>query len=282
MPRTTILDLPTELLQDVFEYLDWDCSKDLTPIRSEIVNISSTCWHLRKAVLPLLFRNVSLKLRWAHGALIQPGMLSLRQTCPHLASYVKCVHVETLFGHFKELRSNMSPFALPKELQQWLDSTKALPNDTEHALYSSERDVVKDLTERLLSTQQCVEFLQHAPQDVQTRFRHLARSLSDQVLATPPPSAMESDTMHRGLRDVIGDETFFDDAREEARSIASTLRNLRAPSKARDIRFLLDAFFVLLLCFPSRLNTLVFESLPTDRSKYAPAYITPRDTRDMC
>ena len=264
MARTTVLDLPTELLQDVFEYLDWDRSKDLTPVRPQIINISATCWHLRKAVLPLLFRNVSLKLRWAHGALIQPGMFSIRQQCPHLAKYVKCIHVETLFGHYKELKSSMSPFALPKELQQWMDSIATLPSDTGNIVYSSESDIVTNLAERLLDTPQCIEFLQHARQDVQTRFRHLAYSLSDQALATPLFSTTETD-VRREPRNVIGDENFFDDAREEANYIASTQRNVRAPSKGRDVRFLLDAFFVLLLCFPSQVNSLVFESLPTDR-----------------
>ena len=264
MQGTTILDLPTELLQDVFEYLDWDRSKDLTPVRPEIVNISATCWHLRKAVLPLLFRNVSLKLRWAHGALIQPGMFSIRHQCPHLAKYVKCVHVETLFGHYKELDLTMTPFALPRELQHWLDSISSFPNDTGNSIYSSNCDRVKDIAQRLLDTPQCVEFLRHSTHDVQTRFRRLAHSLSDQVLATPLFRTTDIDA-RRDPQNIIGDETFFDEAREEAIHATSPQASTNTRTRNRDLRSRLDAFFVFLLCFPSQLNSLVFESLPNDR-----------------
>ena len=99
----------------------------------------------------------------------------------------------------------------------------------------------------------------NAPDDVLSRFQHLASTLVEEILQMPRAFGTSlSSILPEGL-DLIGDETFFDDEHEE----------LRAENKIRiqnrRLRFKLDAFFVLLLCFPSRLTCLVFESLPTDR-----------------
>lgn len=88
---TTILDLPTELLEHVFAYLDWDRSIHLTPVRPDIANISLVCHQLRKAVIPLYFRHVKLRLRWYHDELVEPKLFKLRLDHPDLVKHVRCV-----------------------------------------------------------------------------------------------------------------------------------------------------------------------------------------------
>ena len=74
----TILTLPTELLDRVYSYLDWDPSTSLQPVRPGIISISLTCKRLRETVLPLVFKNVTLKLRWVEGSLAEPALFRIR------------------------------------------------------------------------------------------------------------------------------------------------------------------------------------------------------------
>ena len=266
MSGTTILDLPTELLQQTFEYIDWDRSQDLTPNRPNIINISFTCRHLRKAVLPILFRGVSLKLRWVNGALAEPGLLRLRQQCPELLKHTKCVHVETLFGHFRDPRPSIRSFGVPKELQQWLDSITSLPRSINvgQCTYKSDRDAA-EISKALCATSQCKELLQNAPDDVISRFQHLADGLVKQILEMPRAFGSSLSSVFPDGRDLIGDESFFDEEDEDALLATATRRITNRTVESRALRFKLDAFFVLMLSFPPRITFLVFESLPTDR-----------------
>ena len=224
------------------------------------------CRDLRKAVLPVLFRNVTLKLRWVNGALAEPGLLRLREQCPQLAKYARCVYVATHFGHFRDPRSTMGSFSIPKELQHWLEciavATRSPGNNASSACPRISNEVAAEM---LLATSQCRAFLSNADGGVQARFRDLAYSLSEQVIHTPGVFSLgdDSSSSMTDVQGLLGDETFFDDVREEARSPAVTEATGRTSS--RDLRFKLDAFFVILLCFPFRLTSLVFESLPTDR-----------------
>ncbi|TKA62535.1 hypothetical protein B0A55_12570 [Friedmanniomyces simplex] len=59
-----LLALPTELLDRIASYLDWDRAASLIPRRPDIHTLTLTCQHLRATTLPLLFRNVTLTLRW--------------------------------------------------------------------------------------------------------------------------------------------------------------------------------------------------------------------------
>jgi hypothetical protein len=264
MSGTTILDLPTELLQQTFEYIDWDRSQHLTPIRPNIINISFTCRHLRKAVVPILFRNVSLKLRWVNGALGEPGLLRLRQQCPELLKHTKCVYVDTLFGHFRDPRSSTRSFGVPKELQQWLDSITSLPHsiNVSQSTYKPDRDAA-EMSQSLFQTTQCKELLQNAPDDVLSRFQNMAYALVKEILEMPRAYGSALSAVLPDISALISDGNSFDDEDREALTI--TNRESKRRIQNRNLRFKVDAFFVLLLSFPSRLNFLVFESLPTDR-----------------
>ncbi|OQN97078.1 hypothetical protein B0A48_16882 [Cryoendolithus antarcticus] len=149
--RSGILDLPSELHEQIWTYVDWDSAKLLLPDRPDIFAISLTCSTLRKAVLPLLFRHVVLRLRWAQGALYEPTLLKLRRNHPDLAQYVRTVQIRAEYGqvdlpinwsfaeydkvaHTREkwskyekrcVRISESPaLVLGETVEQWLDPAK--------------------------------------------------------------------------------------------------------------------------------------------------------------
>lgn len=263
MTTTTIFNLPTELLQNIFEYLDWDRSEHLEPTRPDIFNISLVCKPFHEAVIPILFRNVSLKLRWVNGALAEPKLLRLRQECPHLTKYMRCVYVQTFFGHFRDSGARMKPFSIPTELQSWLDSTVATSKAVSirnggTAISEGQASLT---AEKLRGTPQCEKLLESSPSDVQERFSSLAQTISADTLADTPlgwsPEFITS----------LGEETFFDDGRESPSTPGSPQASLLASRRdKRDLRFRLDALFLTMLCFPPRLTSLVFESMPGDRA----------------
>jgi len=134
MSRPTILDLPAELLDRVYSYLDWDRTISLTPEREDIFNISLACKHLRDSILPLVFRNVRLSLRWIDGELIEPSLFRLRRHHPELAQHVRCVHIDTKHGHYYGRRRTETPFRLPEESYNWLNPELAVWSDSRHYL----------------------------------------------------------------------------------------------------------------------------------------------------
>lgn len=89
-----LIDLPTELLDGVFSYLDWDPADSLYPSRDDLINASLTCKQLRKVLEPAIFRNVTLRLCWAQGRLIEPRWYRLRKRRPELAKHVRCVYIQ--------------------------------------------------------------------------------------------------------------------------------------------------------------------------------------------
>ena len=93
LPSTPMLKLPNELLDQIFSYLDWDRSKDLYPTKPDIINGSLTCRKLREALKPLVFRDVTLRLRWVRGQLIEPCLYRLRREYPELARHIRCVYI---------------------------------------------------------------------------------------------------------------------------------------------------------------------------------------------
>ncbi|KAF2171241.1 hypothetical protein M409DRAFT_50707 [Zasmidium cellare ATCC 36951] len=102
--RMPLIDLPTELLDEVFSYLDWDPSRSLYPTRDDVLNASLTCRQLRKVLEPAIFRNVTLRLCWAEGRLIEPRWYCLRKQRPDIAKH----------------RDNLEPFVVPEGVDDWL------------------------------------------------------------------------------------------------------------------------------------------------------------------
>lgn len=89
-----LIDLPTELLDQVFSYLDWDPTQSLYPSRDDLLSASSTCRQLRKVLEPAIFRNVTLRLCWAEGRLIEPRWYCLRTKRPDIVKHVRCVYIQ--------------------------------------------------------------------------------------------------------------------------------------------------------------------------------------------
>lgn len=119
MAKTTILSLPNELIEHICNYLDWNPHTSLRPSKADIRNISLVNRQIRDAVLPILFRDVKLRLRWDEGCLIEPKLFRLRREHGHLMKHVRCVHVQTTFGHFPHQHFGYQPFSVPETLQDW-------------------------------------------------------------------------------------------------------------------------------------------------------------------
>ncbi|EME87706.1 uncharacterized protein MYCFIDRAFT_75550 [Pseudocercospora fijiensis CIRAD86] len=69
--------LPTELLDQIFGYLDWNRDEDLYPSKQSVITSSVTCKQLRKVLAPLVFQDVTLKICWAGGVLVSPALLKV-------------------------------------------------------------------------------------------------------------------------------------------------------------------------------------------------------------
>ena len=99
---TSLLELPTELLDRIFTCLDWDRSTSLQPVKDDIFSVSLTCKRLRQAILPIAFRDVTLRLRWTEGTLIEPSIYRLRRDRPHLAQHIRCVCIRVQYGEIEQ------------------------------------------------------------------------------------------------------------------------------------------------------------------------------------
>ncbi|KAI6898548.1 hypothetical protein KC318_g10084 [Hortaea werneckii] len=119
-PHPIILTLPPELLHHIFALLDWDRSSHLTPDRADILNVSLTCKHLRHIITPLLFRNVTLCLRWVDGELLEPALLRLRREKPELSRWIRNVHVHTAAGYRPRQTTSPPALAAPDDIEDWL------------------------------------------------------------------------------------------------------------------------------------------------------------------
>ncbi|KAK4506865.1 hypothetical protein PRZ48_000598 [Zasmidium cellare] len=126
-----LVDLPTELLDEIFSYVDWDPSQSLYPCRDDLLNASLSCRQLRKVLEPAIFRSVTLRLCWAEGRLIEPRWYCLRKERPEIAKHVRCVYIHT--GSEACLhciqRDNLEPFVVPEGVEDWL-SLSNKPEDS--------------------------------------------------------------------------------------------------------------------------------------------------------
>jgi hypothetical protein len=154
----TIFDLPQELLDRVYFYLDWDRSTHLVPKRQDLLNISLTCKHLRHSVAPLLFRNVSLCLRWYQGILLEPTLFTLRRNRPDLTQHVRCVRICSSNGERASCRIPLggSPtFKAPLDdpNRNWLGPELPMAQDDEYHvnLHAAHREAITSTLTALLS-----------------------------------------------------------------------------------------------------------------------------------
>ena len=262
MSPTTLLDLPTELLQKTFDYLDWNQLECLTPSRPDIYAISVTCHHLREAVVPILFRNVTLKLRWVDGALVEPAIFRLRKECPHLARYIRCVYVETLFGHFADVEWKMKTFTMPDDFQSWINPTTESDNDDRGHQHHQKR--INETARALFESSQYKELLSKCPQVIQSHANKLLRQLfGDNIEMQLYRPSIDNTPFSSGPLERLGEGTLYDFSRENHAPSPGSTTSQRL--QYRNLRLQQDALFIVMLCLPHTLTSLVFESLPTDR-----------------
>ncbi|KXT02789.1 hypothetical protein AC578_5376, partial [Pseudocercospora eumusae] len=114
--------VPTELLDQIFGYLDWNRDEDLYPTKQSVINGSVTCKQLREVLVPLVFQDVTLKICWAGGVLVSPALLKLRREKPELARHIKCVYIRTDFTCIAQYDDHLDwkPFVTPQNAENWL------------------------------------------------------------------------------------------------------------------------------------------------------------------
>ncbi|TKA27631.1 hypothetical protein B0A50_04463 [Salinomyces thailandicus] len=280
MHSEALLTLPPELLDRIFAYLDWDRTAHFTPHRPDIFNISLSCRHLRHSVIPLLFRNVTLCLRWVDGELLEPALYRLRRETPHLAQHIRTVYIRSRLG-FRPGRSieetQPTRFAAPEDLEDWLSPELALSSGESEAnrkyyerLHASHRDCIdkalRELYERVSQSHVVAPEVGTAEQ--------VMRSLVAQTsYASLRQKALIADQRARGTQlyyrsteishaqSHLGSASFSLDPREEeddedAHYPAPAWH--MGPSEKR-IKRTVDALAVVMLCLPPTVTEMVFQ-----------------------
>ena len=263
MTTTTLLDLPTELLDKIYAYLDWDKAASVTPVRPDILNVSLTCRHLRVTVLPLVFQNVTLKLRWADGALVEPALLRMRKLHPHLVRYVRCVYIETQYGHIADPEEKLPNFDIPEEVPEWMDPAAVDGDECLPSVLVSHRKRVNEVASELLATRIPGTQSEFSPAD-----EHGALSIVRQLLAQVDHDLrrqMETDGIASTVPDCQGRlgqaalPDMFRDVLTNSVSRESIMNHLGS----RKATLRLEAMLVAMLCLPPSTNSLIFEAYPT-------------------
>ena len=265
MATTTLLDLPTELLDRVYKYIDWDKTKSLTPSRPDIFSVSLTCRHLRQTILPIVFRDVTLKLRWVDDGLLEPALFKIRRDCPHLTRHVRCVYIKTQFG---QSRAEQKPkfFDVPEGLQDWLDPAETASDDATHHLALTHRQRVGEVAENLFSSLQYKERLSRCSSGLRKHAESLDQQISWQTgRARKRQRGLDgADVGTLEALERLGDDLSSDLAREEAVTTRSTDANKLNRNECRSLRLELHALVIVILCLPASLKSLIFEALPRD------------------
>lgn len=257
--RTTILDIPHEILDSVFSYLAWRPHETIVPSCPDIVSISLSCRTLRQAVLPTLFRNVRLKLHWTDGAIAAPGLCKLRQEAPQLLNLVRCVHIKTEYGH--DTAPQLTPFTIPLALNEWVAVGASITEGSERELRHRER--IMEVAHDLYGCSTQPAFPVPGPRETQqivdaffasTETRHDMLSQDARHRMTLGPKHVDTGEQASQYPDLVEVDGAVD-----AHSPVKARRH-----DARRRRLELDALIICMVCLPSRTQSLVFESVPGD------------------
>ncbi|KAI7159906.1 hypothetical protein KC349_g3869 [Hortaea werneckii] len=269
-----ILTLPPELLQRIFAFLDWDRSSRLTPDRDDILNISLTCKHLRHVITPLLFRNVSLCLRWVGGELLEPPLFRLRREKPELSRWIRNVHLHTAIGYRPRQTTSPPVLAAPDDIEDWLSpELTVLDHESEgerkwhQDLHSMHRNrlnhVVQELTHPFSAVSESFEqpssveqlmrklILTTSFESIRLRARVNATSNAASQPQDPSASSLSSvDPLRPSATEDIRVNTF--DGPDRALRWRPTFADRRRKRKV-------DALAVVMLCLPPTLSDITFE-----------------------
>ncbi|KAI7086589.1 hypothetical protein KC356_g4890 [Hortaea werneckii] len=286
----TILTLPPELLHRIFAFLDWDWTAHLTPERGGILNISLTCKHLRHTITPLLFRNVSLCLRWVGGELLEPPLFRLRREKPELSRWIRNVHVHTAIGYdigYRPRQTTSPPvLAAPDDIEDWLSpELTALDQESEgerkwhQDLHSLHRNRLNHLVqERAQSLSTAPESHEH-PHSAEKLMRRLIMTTSSDALkqrhranrsvyeASPLPDSSPSNVRSGDPSRPLATDGNQVDPREELTNAWRWQPDNADRRRKREV----DALAVVMLCLPPTLNDIVLEvgNEPDDANVFA-------------
>ncbi|KAK4948974.1 hypothetical protein LTR10_012347 [Elasticomyces elasticus] len=296
---TNLLALPTELLDRIASYLDWDRAGSLVPRRPDIHSISETCKHLRAATLPLLFRNVTLSLRWQDGVLLEPSLYQLKRERPDLAQHVRSVYVATRLGFRPGTRLGQEApdFRIPDDVEDWLGTEKAGDGSGDARFHSEldemHRNRLDDVVDRLYanlndapvgtatpseassanalssSLEASAALLLLAGKDVagnntaESKIRHLIRHANFTIKQNrPAKKALPTNAVRRDSWEGTWG-TLIGATHLSNNSYASRFDPYHGagPSlrKAQRTKLQIDALATLMLCLPPTVNEIVYE-----------------------
>ena len=285
-PHPIILILPPELLQRIFARLDWDRSSHLTPDRGDILNISLTCKHLRHIVTPLLFRNVTLCLRWVGGELLEPALLRLRREKPELSRWIRNVHVHAAAGSRPGQTTSPPVLAAPDDIEDWLSpELTVLDHESEgerqwhQDLHSSHRNRLNHVIQERAHPIPIVSERHEQPYAAEQLMRKLIMTTSFDALkqrsrtngsvneASPPRDPFPSNLSPEEPRRPLTTDENHVDLFENLANIWRWHPTNAERRRKRDV----DALAVVMLCLPPTLSDITFEvgSGPDDAHLFA-------------
>ncbi|KAI7162025.1 hypothetical protein D0869_03824 [Hortaea werneckii] len=269
-----ILTLPPELLQRIFAFLDWDRSSHLTPDRDDTLNISLTCKHLRHIITPLLFRNVTLCLRWVGGELLEPALLRLRREKPELSRWIRNVHVHAAAGFRPRQTTSPPALAAPDDIEDWLSpELTVLDHESEgerkwhQDLHSSHRNRLNHVVKERAHSIPIVSERHERPHGAEQLMRKLIMTTSFHALkrrfranstvceaSLPQPSSPSNLSPGHPFRPLATDDSHLGPFDESVQTWKwhPTQADRR---RKRDV----DALAVVMLCLPPTLNDITFE-----------------------
>lgn len=279
MGSTTLLSLPTELLDRVYSHLDWDRSRSLYLERPDIVNISLTCVQLRQSVLPLLFRHVILKLRWVDGALIEPTLFRLRRYEPQLARHVRSVLIQTEFGQYVDPDFVIPGFAVPEALSDWVNPA-SIPDDPTRAVEICHRQSVMEVARSLFEKCEHADLSGPYGEELKKRVTNFSYHIFGKQNSLDSSSSTATPDDESRLLGPIGqsrsagwtnasrtslDESRYLDSVHGADLLPADSESRTSRSECIRLKLELDALVVVMLLLPATVTSVSFEAHPRGR-----------------
>lgn len=188
---------------------------------------------------------------------MEPALFRIRRDHPHLANYVRSVYIETQFGQLRGSYWNLKDFSVPGQLSSWLQPTDA-SGTHEHAIESSHHQRLQSIARTVLGKYNYPAVPDESSPQVQDDLT-FAKTIQQQLLASSSGNLEETSR--------IGEESELDTRQGAIDRISSFPTTTREQRRAqRDARVELDALMVVLLCLPSCVNSLAFETVHSHRS----------------
>lgn len=251
MTGVQLLDLPQELLDRIYLYLNWPQTIDHIHQQSHIRALSLVSKRMRNTVIPIFFRSVTLCLRWHSGTLVEPGLFSLRRQCPHLVQHIRCVHIRTQEMLTTARHHSLPAFVVPADVEDWLDpATTSWRTDIwDSALYDVHRQRANEGARNLFHEIEENDMLvESTSMRAEVLISQMVGKASEQrqirVTTDRLPPTDETD-LQRNLRNAV---------------VPGVDHGIGMTSVDR-VKAKVDALAIVMLCIPPTLNHLILHSL---------------------